>query len=247
MRRQPVPKRLTASAVVLAAVAAALLILVLPGPPQHLARHRAPPHALNVPSPSSVVVGTLVASNLHGLRFGTPVPAQGASCSLGACWSTLVTASGYLYPVQGSYDYPVQGSYDYPVSDVTTTPWHVVGPALAGPGVNPRDHFISVDSRSTTRALIWTGRNTFVSTHDGGRHWYRVTRITHHVAVGDAGAQVVSITIGLPGPHACDYYFTYSSAAGTVWRRGGALSNFMTTVMGPQTPSCLGDEPLARS
>ncbi len=230
-RRRALPASLAAAAVLLAALAAAILALDLPGPPRHVAPHRTPSHVLKAPSPPSVVVGTLLTGDKHGLHFGTRVPAQGAWCSLGACWSTLVTTRGYLYPVQGSYDYPV--------SNATTTHWHIAGPTLAGPGVSPRDHFIFADSRSATRALIWIGPNTFVATHDGGRHWYRVTGIAHRVAVVDTGAQVTGITIGLPGPHACDYYFTYSSVGGTVWRRGGALRSFMTTAMTPQTPSCL--------
>jgi len=219
----------------LVVLAATALILYLPGSPRHLAPHRTLTHALSVPNPPVEVVGTLVAGRTQGLRFGTPVPSQGAPCSLGVCWSTLVTARGYLFPVQGSYDYPV--------SEATTIPWHIAGPVIAGPGVNPRDHFIFADPRSATRSLIWIGRDTFVSTDDGGRHWYRVAGITHRVALIDDGAQVSSITIGLPGAHGCDYYFTYSSVGGVRWRRGGALYNFFTTAIGPQTPSCLANDP----
>ncbi len=186
----------------------------------------------SVPNPPTLVVGTLVASR-QGLRFGTPVPPQGASCSLGSCWSVIVTARGYLYPVQGSYDYPV--------SEAVTIPWHIAGPALAGPGVRIPDRFIEVDPRSAARAMIWTGPNTFMSTYDGGRHWYRITGITHRVAIGFDDARAVGITIGLPGAHACDYYFTYSSVRGVTWRRGPALRSFVTTAIGWQMPSCLAN------
>jgi hypothetical protein len=146
----------------------------------------------------------------------------------------IVTARGYIYPVQGSYDYPV--------SEAVTIPWHIAGPALAGPGVKISDHFIEVDPRSAARALIWTGPNTFVSTQDGGRRWYRITGITHRVAIGFDGAQAVGITIGLPGAHACDYFFTYSSVGGVAWRRGPALRCFVTTGMRGPPPSCLANE-----
>jgi hypothetical protein len=214
------------AAVALALVATGLAIS-LPGPKRAAPKLPAQPPTLKVPTPPAVVVGTLVSSDRGGLRFGAPVTPQGGWCSLGACWSTLVTSRGYVYPVQGSYG---------------AKKWHVAGPALAGPGVSAKDHFISVDSRSPTRAVVWTGPNSFVTTHDGGHHWFRVSSLRDLVAVGDAGTSSVSITIGLPGPSSCDYYFTYSSIAGTIWRRGGPLPNFTTTAIDPHAPSCLASQ-----
>jgi hypothetical protein len=208
--------------VVVPTLAAGGVALTLTG--THAAKPPARTPTLSVPTPPHVVIGALVENRRGGLHYGTPVPPRGGWCSLGACWSTFVTARGYVYPVRGSYG---------------ASHWHIAGPALAGPGVSPRDHFISVDSRSSTRAVVWTGPDSFASTHDGGLHWYRVTSITHLVAFGDAGAKWVSITIGLPGPSSCDFYFTYSSISGTVWRRGSVLKNFTPTAPTPQTPSCL--------
>jgi hypothetical protein len=228
------PTRTVRRTVLLAMAPIAVLTLVatglalsLPGPKRAASNPPTRPATLKVPVPPTVVVGALVTNVRGGLQFGAPVIPQGGWCSLGACWTTIVTSRGYLYPVQGSYG---------------ARQWHIAGPALAGPGVSPQDHFISVDSRSSTRAVVWTGPNSFVSTHDGGRHWYRVTSIRDLVAVGDAGASSVSITIGLPGPRACDFYFTYSSISGTVWRRSGPLRSFTTTAIAPTTPSCLADE-----
>lgn len=208
----------------LAAAVAVGAVVVSSGAVTHLALRPPKVHVGTVPKPPTVVVGALVVSHLKGLPFGDPVTPQGGWCSNGACWSTVVTKLGYVYPVRGA---------------TGAKQWHIAGPAVAGPGVSPADHYLAVDSRSSTTAVVWTGPDSFVTTHDGGRQWYRVTAITHHVAIDDVGTGVVNITIGLPGSGTCDYYFTYSSTAGTIWRRGGPLKNFKATSLVPLTPSCL--------
>jgi hypothetical protein len=53
---------------------------------------------------------------------------------------------------------------------------------------------------------------------------------------------VGALTIAIPRSRACDFYFTYTSATGRVWRRGGALRSFVTTAMAYQVPSCLATQ-----
>jgi hypothetical protein len=210
-------------AVVVASAVAASLAVVSPASARHVAVRPTKPHTETVPAPPPVVVGSLVVNAVGGLRYGAPVTPVGGWCSLGACWATIVTPNGYVYPVRGTFG---------------AKHWHVAGPALAGPGISPKDHYLAVDTRSSTGAVVWTSPDSFDATYDGGHHWYRVTDLSHPVAVGDVGSGLVAITIGLPGD-ACDWYFTYSSTAGAVWRRGGPLKDFSTTSLGPTAPSCL--------
>lgn len=221
------PVGAVALAVVVASALATSVAVLSPSNSRHVstrpAKSRPASRTATVPTPPPVVVGSLVVSSAGDLRYGAPVPPEGGWCKLGACWSTIVTPDGYVYPVRGAYG---------------AKHWHVAGPALAGPGFSQNDHYLSVDSRSSAGAVVWINPHSFAATYDGGRHWYRVTQLSDPVAINDVGSDLVDITIGLPG-RACDWYFTYSSKAGSVWRRVGPLKDFSTTSLGPTAPSCL--------
>lgn len=217
-----------ASALGLAAAAAVLatcgaLAGTLPTSGGPATKHRAPRVLLiSLPAPRVVISGTPVPDDARGVPYGTATPDQGADCTLSACWSYLVSRAGYLYPVAGSYD---------------ATAWHVAGPALAGPGIDPRNPYLGVVARSASSALVWINRDEFASTSDGGHRWWLIRGITHRVGIGVGRG--VAITVGFPAQRsACDYYYTYVSNTGVVWRRGG-LTSFITTGLMQPPPSCV--------
>lgn len=191
--------------------------------------------AAAVPTPPVVVAGALIADDAHGVRFNAPSPAGepsiaggiydesviGTDCSTSTCWSFTVR-HGYLYPVRGRPGSPV---------------WHVAGPAIAGPGVDPRNPYLNAVTRSWNSAIVWVTRNAFAATSDGGRHWYVVRALTHHVAVF-SGGPTIHVTIGIPAPARCDYYYDYVSRSGVTWRRGPLLPGFAGTGGPYPPPSC---------
>lgn len=207
--------RIVATAAALALFAAVAVVFAATRPTASPTAHRdVHTGASRVAPPPVSVVGTLIPDDARGVPFDSRSLDQGADCDMGSCWSYVVI-HGYLYPVRGRWDAPV---------------WRVAGPALAGPGIDPRNPYLSAVPRSWDSAIIWVTRQAFASTSDGGRRWYLVSSLPHHVGVG-AGGPTIDITVAVPTRDGCDYYYDYVSRSGVTWRRGPPLPAFITTVI----------------